>query len=68
MTSEPLTTGSAIASYIDDVKNQIKAGLGDDASLAGPIDLEMSTTLEGRGGLYILLVGNFIKFGMLVVA
>ena len=50
MTELTLTTGSSIANYIKDVKNQIKEGLGDDASLAGPIDLEVSTTLEKSGG------------------
>ena len=61
MTEENLATGSAIANYIKDVKNQIKEGLGDDASLAGPIDLEVSTTLEkSRGGgfqISVLQVG-----------
>lgn len=56
-----LTTGSAIADYIKDVKNQIKAGLEEDASLAGPIDLEMSTTLEkvkrGLFNISVLQVG-----------
>lgn len=55
MSETPLTTGSAIADYIKDVKNQIKTGLEEDASLAGHIDLEMSTTLEKSvgGGLKI---------------
>ncbi|MCK4647691.1 hypothetical protein KAT24_02065 [Candidatus Pacearchaeota archaeon] len=61
----PLTTGSAIADYIKDVKNQIKAGLEEDASLAGPIDLEMSTTLEkGAGGgfnISVLRAGAKVK-------
>ena len=50
MASENLNTGSAIADYLQDVKNQIKKGLGLDSSLAGPIDLEMSTVLERKGG------------------
>jgi len=55
MTDPILETGSAIADYIRDVKNQIKKGLGEDASLAGPIDLEISTTLEksAGGGFFI---------------
>ena len=55
MTEPTLETGSAIANYIKDVKNQIKEGLGNDASLAGPIDLEISTTLEksAGGGFFI---------------
>jgi len=55
MSDTNLTTGSALAEYIKDVKNQIKDGLGSDSSLAGAIDLEMSTTLEkgGGGGLNI---------------
>jgi hypothetical protein len=55
MANEPLTTGSEIASYIKNFKEQIKSGLGDDACLAGPIDLEISTTLEKTvgGGFFI---------------
>lgn len=55
MTSQPLTTGSEIATYIKNFKEQVKEGLGEDASLAGPIDLEISTTLEksAEGGFFI---------------
>lgn len=52
-----LTTGSAIANYIEDAKNQIKLGLGKEASLAGPIELEMSTTLEkSKSGGFMISV------------
>jgi len=55
MTDQPLTTGSEIATYIKNFKEQVKAGLGEDASLAGPIDLEISTALEksAGGGFFI---------------
>lgn len=57
MSELPLTTGSAITNYIQDVKNQIKLGLGGDASLAGPIELEMSTTLEkSKSGGFMISV------------
>ena len=62
---ESLNTGSAIANYIKDVKNQIKEGLGSDSSIAGVIDLEMSTTLEKVGGggfkISVLQAGAEIK-------
>jgi len=65
MTNEPLNTGSAIATYIEDVMNQIKTGLGENASLAGCIDLEMSTTLEksAEGGfkISVLQAGAKVK-------
>src|SRR3989338_209826 len=55
MTEPNLNTGSAIADYIKNVKNQIKEGLGEDASLAGSMELEVSTTLEksAGGGFFI---------------
>jgi hypothetical protein len=55
MTDQPLTTGSEIATYIKNFKEQVKVGLGEDAKLAGPIDLEISTTLEktAGGGFFI---------------
>lgn len=65
MTEQPLTTGSEIASYIKNFKEQVKAGLGEDASLAGPIDLEISTTLEKKAGggffISVLQAGAGIK-------
>jgi len=65
MSDTPLTTGSAIAEYIRDVKNQIRDGLGSDSSLAGAIDLEMSTTLEKGGGggfnISVLQAGAKVK-------
>lgn len=65
MSETILNTGSAIADYIKDVKNQIKIGLEDDASLAGHIELEMSTTLEKSGGggfkISVLQAGAKVK-------
>ncbi|MAG07374.1 hypothetical protein CMI46_00995 [Candidatus Pacearchaeota archaeon] len=55
MTDQPLKTGSEIADYIKSFKEQVKTGLGNDSSLAGPMDLEISTTLEksAGGGFFI---------------
>ncbi len=65
MQEVPLSTGSAIAEYIKDVKNQIKEGLGQDSSIAGAIELEMSTVLEKKGGggfkISVLQAGANVK-------
>jgi hypothetical protein len=65
MTKTILTSGTAMATYIKDVKDQIKMGLGTDASLAGPINLEISTTLEKTGGggfqISVLQLGAKVK-------
>ncbi|HLC31059.1 MAG TPA: trypco2 family protein [Candidatus Nanoarchaeia archaeon] len=55
MTEIPLETGSDIMTYIKNLKTQVKEGLGEDASLSGPIELEVSTTLEksAGGGFFI---------------
>lgn len=57
MTDQELNTGSEMAAYIGDVKKQIQTGLGSDAYLAGPINLEMSTTLEkSKSGVFNISV------------
>jgi len=55
MTEPILETGSDITTYIKNLKMQVKEGLGEDASLSGPMELEVSTTLEksAGGGFFI---------------
>jgi len=65
MTEPVLETGSDITTYIKNLKTQVKEGLGEDASLSGPMELEVSTTLEksAGGGFFIsvLKAGAQIK-------
>ena len=61
MTDIPLETGSAIETYIKDLKNQVKAGLGQDAILGGNMEIEIATTLEkDTSGKFNISV---LKFG-----